>query len=142
LESILTDAVGAMQSARQTAADQQDSAGLYLGAMQDQVNNLSSRLGADIQGLLSQIRHETGAVSSQASTIGTQLGALNNTLNHSLNEFSQASAQYVRQTLHEFDSGLAELTERMARTAAEIRDAVDALPAALRHAQGQTPNFE
>lgn len=142
LENILGDAVGAMQNARQTAADQQDSAGLYLGAMQDQVNNLSTRLGADIQALLSQIHHETGAISGHAGAIGAQLGSLNTTLSHSLNEFSQASAQYVRQTLHDFDVGLAELTERMARTTAEIRDAVDALPSALRQAQGQTPHFD
>lgn len=142
LGSILNEAIASMQTAQQAAADQQDSAGLYLGAMQDQVNNLSTRLGADIQGLLTQIRQETGAIASHAGAIGNQLGSLNTTLDHSLNEFTSASAQYVRQTLTDFDAGLAELAERMARTASEIRDAVDALPIALRQSQGQTARFD
>lgn len=137
LSNIVNTAITSMQNARQVAADQQDSAGIYIGAMQEQVRGLSGQLSADIQNLLSQVRQETSLIAEHSGTIGQQLSVLNNSLEHSLVDFTQASSQYVNQTLSSFDSGLAELVERMARTASEIRDAVDALPMAMRQGQGQ-----
>ena len=142
MKMMLAEAVQAMQTATACAKDQQDSAGHYLSAMQDQVNNLSSRLGAEIQNLLARVHQETETVAGHTAAIAGQLASLNTTLDRSLNDFSQSSAGYVKKTLSEFDSGLAELTVRMAQTADEIRDAVDALPAALHQAQGQSPRFE
>jgi len=141
LGSLVHEAMQAMEDARQTAAGEQDSATLYLGAMQDQVNQMISQLGAEIQNLLGQVREETAAIALHSTGIGQQLGSLNSTLDHSLNEFTQASSQYVRQTLTSFDTSLAELAGRLAQTAAEIRDAVDALPAALQQGQGQVARF-
>ena len=140
LGAIVSEAVSAMKDAKEISADQQNSAGIYLGAMQDQVNILSRQLGADIQELLGQVRQESTAIAEHSGTIAQQLGSLNKALDHSLNDFTQASAQYVSQTLTSFDTGLAELAERLARTTAEIRDAVDALPMALR--QGQSAHFD
>ncbi len=136
LGSLVHESIEAMQGARQIAAGQQDSAEKHLASMQDQINHLHSQLGTDIQSLLDQVKKETEAVAAHSSSIGQQLGALNSTLNHSMDEFTQASAQYVHRTLTSFDTGLAELADRLAHTATEIRDAVDALPAALRQGPG------
>ena len=118
LGAIVSEAVSAMKDAKEISADQQNSAGIYLGAMQDQVNILSRQLGADIQELLGQVRQESTAIAEHSGTIAQQLGSLNKALDHSLNDFTQASAQYVSQTLTSFDTGLAELAERLARTTA------------------------
>ena len=138
---LLNDAVAAMDRAQASAGEQQASAGNYLGAMQQQIDNLSDRLGSEVQGLFQQVRQETDAIAGHTRTIGEQLGALNATLERTLSDFTDASAGYVSKTLTDFDAGLAELATRMARTADEIRDAVDALPRALQYNQGQVTRF-
>lgn len=50
--------------------------------------------------------------------------------------FTQESSDYVVKTLEQFDASLAEVVERLTFTAAEIRDAVDALPPAIRRVSG------
>ncbi|MGI6333486.1 MAG: hypothetical protein ACOX1A_02460 [Saccharofermentanales bacterium] len=142
MQLLLNDAVAAMDRARASAGEQQASAGNYLGIMQQQVDNLSDRLGSEVQGLFQQVRQETDVIAGHTRTIGEQLGALNTTLERTLADFTEASAGYVNKTLTDFDAGLAELATRMARTADEIRDAVDALPRALQYNQGQVARFD
>ncbi len=125
---------------RASAGEQQASAGNYLGAMQQQIDNLGPAW-SEVQGLFQQVRQETDAIAGHTRTIGEQLGALNATLERTLSDFTDASAGYVSKTLTDFDAGLAELATRMARTADEIRDAVDALPRALQYNQGQVTRF-
>ena len=50
----------------------------------------------------------------------------------SLDDFTRSSGQYVQETLGQFDTGLAEIVERLGETALEIQNAVDDLPSALR----------
>ena len=61
-----------------------------------------------------------------------QLDRVSQLLKTTMEQFIHDSGQYVQGTLKEFDQGLAELIERLSFTVTEIRDAVDALPAALR----------
>ncbi|HPX92901.1 MAG TPA: hypothetical protein PK646_01255 [Bacillota bacterium] len=51
--------------------------------------------------------------------------------------FTKESSGFVTKTLEEFDVSLAEIVERLTFTTAEIRDAIDALPAAIRGGPGQ-----
>ena len=51
--------------------------------------------------------------------------------------FTRESGSFVTKTLEEFDVSLAEIVERLTFTTAEIRDAIDALPAAIRGSSGQ-----
>lgn len=51
--------------------------------------------------------------------------------------FTKESGGFVTKTLEEFDVSLAEIVERLTFTTAEIRDAIDALPAAIRGSSGQ-----
>jgi len=66
-----------------------------------------------------------------------QLIALDETLKASLSQFAAESEAYVTRTMDQMDQGLADIVERLAYATAEIRDAVEALPAVLR----QNTNF-
>ncbi|HHX30570.1 MAG TPA: hypothetical protein GX720_05005 [Clostridiaceae bacterium] len=50
--------------------------------------------------------------------------------------FTKESGAFVSRTLEDFDRGLAEVVERLTFTTAEIRDAVESLPQALRSMSG------
>jgi ABC-type transporter Mla subunit MlaD len=128
------EAIRAMQEAKETAYIQNDSAGQYLSAMQNQVNQLTTQLSTDIRELLDEIHSEASGIATQTEIIGSQLGSLNASLENSLTNFTQESTRYVRQTLASLDGSMAELASRIAGTAAELRDAVDALPQSLRQA--------
>ena len=61
-----------------------------------------------------------------------EMGEISRSLLRSSQNFTKESSSYVNQTLKNFDAGLAEVVERLIFTASAIRDAVDALPVALR----------
>ncbi len=65
-------------------------------------------------------------------SLNEEINTLAENLAHSSRDFTQESSSYVNKTLQEFDSGLAEVVERLIFTASAIRDAVEALPVALR----------
>lgn len=125
-------ATTAMQAAQQSADHQSDTADRQTRQLGDQIDQLNSGLTQTIEQLLQQVSHESGAVAAHAAEIGQELTALNRTLSLSLHDFSQESSRYVQETLHSFDNNLAELIRRLSQATVEIRDAVDALPAALK----------
>ncbi|HHU16668.1 MAG TPA: hypothetical protein GXZ70_00375 [Clostridiales bacterium] len=59
------------------------------------------------------------------------ISELSNNLQSSVEEFSKKIQKGVHMTLSEFDSGLSELTQRIANTVESISDAVEALPEAI-----------
>lgn len=62
------------------------------------------------------------------------LDDLGRLISQNTTHFTRESSEYVVKTLNEFDANLAEVVERLTFTTAEIRDAVDALPPAIRRA--------
>jgi hypothetical protein len=128
LAAIIVEATQSVREVRQGADAQQESTGQYLAAMQDQVSLLTSQLNVEIGGLLGEMNTEAATIAGHTGEIGNRLDSLNRTLSQSIDQFSQSSAQYVRQTLASLDGNLADLASRIAHTAAELRDAVDALP--------------
>lgn len=69
--------------------------------------------------------------------LNEQLGALEEVsrqISENTAHFTKESSEYVVRTLDEFEANLAEVVERLTFTTAEIRDAVDALPPAIRRA--------
>lgn len=77
---------------------------------------------------------QTAQISAQQQAVLARLDQLDQTLNQSLARFTQDSEKYVTRTLEELDQGLAQIVDRLAFATSEIRDAVDALPAALQKA--------
>jgi archaellum component FlaC len=116
---------------RQVAAGQQEASANYLAVLQEQVLQLGNGLQTRLAELLTAIRGETREISGQTTQLYSQTHELNQMLEQALDHFTRTSSQYVEKTLHQFDQGLAEVIERLAFTTTEIRDAVDALPAAL-----------
>ncbi|MEA4889730.1 MAG: methyl-accepting chemotaxis protein [Clostridiaceae bacterium] len=131
LSEMVREAIQAAGQARQTAAEQESCADQHISAMREQVEQFSGQLKTDLNQLLEQINRETAAIAGHTSEIGSQMGQINSTLNTTLSDFTESSSRYVQQTLTSFDTGLAEIVERLTHTALEIQDAVDALPAAL-----------
>ncbi|MDO5734238.1 MAG: hypothetical protein Q4P08_03815 [Eubacteriales bacterium] len=72
------------------------------------------------------------ALVASLEAVSNELNVVAESLSHSSQNFTRESGEYVNQTLQSFDSGLAEVVERLIFTASAIRDAVDALPVALR----------
>ncbi|MDW7659161.1 MAG: hypothetical protein SCM11_18485 [Bacillota bacterium] len=121
-----------MATETRTAADgQQTAVASQLTAIQNQTDNFSKQLSETIDHLLQQVHLETAAIAANTADIGKQLHALSGVLDTSLDQFTQGSAAYVQQTLDRFDGSLADIVTRLAQTAAEIQDAVDALPSAI-----------
>ena len=58
--------------------------------------------------------------------------SIRDTLRQGTENFTVESDEYVQRTLDSLDAGLAEVVERLMFTTAAIREAVDALPVALR----------
>lgn len=107
------------------------------------LSQTNEQLKAD-QTLLSQALNRTASTLEQTQQISLQqqqtlerLASLDHSLQQSLDSFSRESEQYVTRTVSELDQGLAQIIDRLAFATAEIRDAVEALPAALR----QTAQF-
>ncbi len=142
LGQLVNEARQAMEKAQGFAAGQQESSDQQMTAIQTQVDKLSQSLGSSIDDLLGKLQKQTGSMAAQTDEISKQMQNLNSTLDNSLKDFTTSSAKYVRKTLGDFDEGLADMSERMARTAEEIRDAVDALPLAFRQSSGETPHFD
>ncbi len=102
-----------------------------------------NQLAADQKVLNSTLQRSSEALVRTQELTGHQqqmvqlLTELEVTLKTSLSQFAQESETYVSRTMDQMDQGLADIVERLAYATAEIRDAVEALPAVLR----QNTNF-
>ena len=82
--------------------------------------------------LLLSFKEEADSISLYAKEINLDISELSESLKSSVSEFNEALQNNIRTTLNEFDSGLGELSVRIANTVENIRDAVEALPSALK----------
>ncbi|NLV99088.1 MAG: hypothetical protein GX034_04760 [Clostridiaceae bacterium] len=62
----------------------------------------------------------------------TALEEMTRSIEKTSTDFTEKSSAYVQSTLQDYDSGLAEVIERLSFTTAEIREAIDSLPASIR----------
>ena len=82
--------------------------------------------------LLMSFKEEADSISLYAKEINLDISELSESLKSSVTEFNEALQNNIETTLGEFDSGLGELSARIANTVENIRDAVEALPSALK----------
>jgi ABC-type transporter Mla subunit MlaD len=97
----------------------------------------SARAAAIAEDLSARQQESARAVMELLTRQNNELIQTSEQLHTQIDHFTSSSEKYVDQTLQNFDHGLAELVERMSYTVSEIRDAVDALPGALR----QNPDY-
>jgi gas vesicle protein len=81
--------------------------------------------------LLQSFDEQARSIGLYAKEINMDISELSSNLQSSVEEFSTKMQEGVRITLGEFDSGLSELTQRIANTVESISDAVEALPEAI-----------
>lgn len=82
--------------------------------------------------LLEAFREQTASISLYAKEINMDINELSENLKTSVSAFSSDMKLSVETTLNDFDSGLAELTLRIANTVESICDAVETLPEAIK----------
>lgn len=86
--------------------------------------------------LSSQMREEQGQqfnlVISKMNQLLSDLDKVNGTIHHSIDAFADKSDEKVNVTLENFEQALADIVERLIYTTAEIKDAVEGLPLALK----------
>ena len=82
--------------------------------------------------LLQSFEEQASSISLYAKEINLDVTDLSTNLRLSVEEFSKKMQEGVNMTIGEFDSGLAELTQRIANTVESISDAVEALPSAIK----------
>ncbi len=81
--------------------------------------------------LLLAFKDQTSSISLYAKEIDLDVNELSENLKTSVTAFNQSLQSSVESTIQEFDSGLAQLSLRIANTVESICDAVEALPSAL-----------
>lgn len=94
-------------------------------------DNSQATLG-DMRQLTSILVDQTSHIEQQNEVLRNSLNALNEGLNESVKTFSAQLLTGVNQTLDSFDEGLAELTDRLSNTTAEINDTVGVWAADVR----------
>lgn len=136
----------AASTAKMTAlyADEETDLASHIGEMSDQLRIYSEKIG---QGITESSKAIEASVKMSAShnknaailmeRLDEQLSILEELgrqISDNTTNFTKESASYVSRTLEEYDVSLAEVVERLTFTTAEIRDAIDALPQAIRGA--------
>lgn len=115
---------------------------LHISNLANQISVFSDRLNASITESASALE-QAAEMTKKQEEYGTgllahldrqvqQLSEINRTIQDNTTHFTTESAQFVHQTLSEYDAGLGEVIERLSFVVAEIRDAIDGLPVALR----------
>ncbi len=132
LAGLVAESSRALREAQITVQNQSTASGQYIADMNTQVSRLNEGLQQEIGTLLQQMRQESNQLAQQSNAINQRFQELNAVLDQTGRQFGQSSTRYVEDTLQSFDAGLAEVVSRLASAANEIRDAVDALPQALR----------
>lgn len=88
------------------------------------LTDTSQKTLGDMRQLTMLLVDQTDVLSRQNDSLRASLTGLENGLNQSVQNFSTQLLAGVSQTLDSFDEGLAELTERLSNTTAEINDTV------------------
>lgn len=121
-EDVLSDRI------RDLSQVTKEALGIYSNGLQNAASSL--KMASELKAEQAE-QHEE--ISIQLSKLITQLEEIDASLRTSASNFTQESHTYVNRTLQSFDEGLADVVERLIFTASALRDAVDALPEAMKH---------
>ncbi|MGI6157138.1 MAG: hypothetical protein ACOYH4_01475 [Saccharofermentanales bacterium] len=131
-------------------AGEETSLARHIEMMTEQLDHYSSQIergigesAKAIDQAVDMAANQNRQASVMIARFETQLAALQNLsrqIGENTTNFTQESSQYVMRTLDDFDANLAEVVERLTFTTAEIRDAIDQLPPAIR-ASGKGRDF-
>ncbi len=106
--------------------------GETLSGFRETLDAQNEAFTSNVKELLTQMEEESRSMSLYAKEIDVDLTELKSTFKDSVGLFNQGMTEEIQKTLGQFDTGLAEIVKRLAVSSAEIGDAVEALPQALR----------
>lgn len=104
------------------------------------ITNQNDILGGNLRSLTDVMSEEARSMSLFAQQINMDIDSLNQNLKSAVSEFDAGMRNELSGVLSQFDSEVAEIVKRLARSATELGDAVDALPEAIRHARKPVGN--
>ncbi len=96
------------------------------------INEQNDSLGGNLRSLTDIMSEEARSMSLFAQQITMDIETLNESLKGAVGEFDQGMRTELTGLLTEFDSEVADIVKRLARSATELGDAVEALPVAMR----------
>ena len=106
--------------------------GETLSGLKETLGAQNEDFTSNVKSLVESMEEESRSMSLYAKEIGMDLTELNHTFQNSVSDFNQGMLGEIQKTLSAFDTGLAEIVRRLSASAAEIGDAVETLPQALR----------
>lgn len=104
------------------------------------INSQNDILGGNLRSLTDVMSEEARSMSLFAQQINMDIDSLNQNLKSAVSEFDAGMRNELSGVLSQFDSEVADIVKRLARSATELGDAVDALPEAIRHARSPARN--
>lgn len=104
------------------------------------INAQNDTLGGSLRSLTEIMGEEARSMSLFAQQINMDIESLNTNLRSAVSEFDSGMRGELTTVLSQFDAEVADIVKRLAQSAGELGDAVEALPEAIRHASqsGQT----
>ena len=100
------------------------------------ITNQNDALGGSLRSLTEVMSEEARSMSLFAQQINMDIDSLNDNLRTAVSEFDTGMRGELTTVLGQFDAEVADIVKRLARSATELGDAVEALPDAIRHAVG------
>jgi len=98
------------------------------------IENQNDALGGSLRSLTDVMSEEARSMSLFAQQINMDIDSLNNNLRSAVSEFDEGIRGELTSVLGQFDAEIADIVKRLARSATELGDAVEALPEAIRRA--------
>ena len=111
--------------------------GDLINNVNESINTQNDTLGGSLRSLTDVMSEEARSMSLFAQQINMDIETLNTNLRSAVSDFDSGMRGELSTVLSQFDSEVADIIKRLARSAAELGDAVDALPEAIRKV-GQT----
>ena len=106
-------------------------AGETIAKLQQSITSAMELFEGNTATLLNSLDEQSRSIGLHAKELTFDISALSSGLKESVAEFSEHIHGGVVRTFDDFDSGLAEVSKRLANTVESIRDSVESLPAAL-----------
>jgi hypothetical protein len=98
------------------------------------IENQNDALGGSLRSLTDVMSEEARSMSLFAQQISMDIDSLNGNLRTAVSEFDEGMRGELTSVLGQFDAEIADIVKRLARSATELGDAVEALPEAIRRA--------
>ncbi|MGI6325559.1 MAG: hypothetical protein ACOX1U_01095 [Saccharofermentanales bacterium] len=103
-----------------------------VGNVHESIDKQNDTLGGSLRNLTEVMSEEARSMSLFAQQINMDIESLNSVLRSAIEEFDSGIRRQLSEVLGQFDHEISDVVKRLARSSAELGDAVEALPDAIR----------